>query len=165
MRILRVLRHFSRLNGLDRLCQALGYAIWPLCNAIFALIVCSAMRSIFGAHYFRLKASIFVTLGHQCSPCSKLSPAMVGQISLRCGWDKLDTTRRILRFGYLEYLKLSLTARLRYCTTTVRITYKQEISSLLVYLSRASFRSSSLSLSLSPVSSRGLPQKGKCTES
>ena len=56
MRILRVLRLFSRLKGLNRLCQAVGYAMGPVCNAFFMLIICSAMYSIFGTHYFRLQA-------------------------------------------------------------------------------------------------------------
>ena len=56
LRVLRVLRLFSRLKGLSRLCQAVGHATGPVCNAFFMLLLCTAMFSIFGTHYFRLKA-------------------------------------------------------------------------------------------------------------
>ncbi len=53
LRIFRVLRLISRLKGLNRLYQAVGFAMAPVCNAFLLLIICSSMYSIFGTHYFK----------------------------------------------------------------------------------------------------------------
>jgi hypothetical protein len=46
LRILRVLRLFRRVQGLSRLCQAVWYAMGPVCYAFLMLAICSAMFSI-----------------------------------------------------------------------------------------------------------------------
>ena len=53
LRIFRVLRLISRLKGLNRLCQAVGFAMAPVCNAFLLLIICTSMYSILGTHIFK----------------------------------------------------------------------------------------------------------------
>jgi hypothetical protein len=59
LRIVRILRLFSKLKGLNRICQAMYYATLPVCNAFFILCIITAIYSIFGTHWFRDRSPLY----------------------------------------------------------------------------------------------------------
>jgi hypothetical protein len=59
IRIVRVLKLFTRMEALNQLCNALAYATIPVCNAFFILVVCTEIYPILGTHYFRFRAPVF----------------------------------------------------------------------------------------------------------
>jgi voltage-gated sodium channel len=52
LRIVRTLRLFTKLKGLNKLCRALGFALVPMCNAFFLLLIATSVYAVFGTHYF-----------------------------------------------------------------------------------------------------------------
>jgi voltage-gated sodium channel len=52
LRIVRILRIFTKLKGLNKLCRALGFALVPMCNAFFLLLIATSVYAVFGTHYF-----------------------------------------------------------------------------------------------------------------
>jgi hypothetical protein len=69
LHIVRILCIFTKLEGLNKLCRALGFALVPMCNAFFLLFIATSVYALFGTHYFG-KAKMILTFPFTSLMCS-----------------------------------------------------------------------------------------------